>query len=447
MKKVFALTTLFFSITSTSFANDTLQQKFYFAGIGSYARWSEQPLFISHGAAKGWRVNYIKMPYSKNTDLLAAGCTENSCAMVGFYEPYPNTLLQKPIIISNIDGHWVFIKKIANLPNINFGMFTSIDCQTKQCLIAGLGDNVNNMHPILLVAGDGNHWYTIKNITPPNDIKNSNLFDLKCKDTQCYAVGNYFTFTANEPAPLLLTSADSGKSWQTASITLSNAASATLSSIACSNEQCYAAGSYFNANNDSLPIIISKREDGTWSAHPDVLLPASLKKGEISKIKCQSNICVALGSYADNDVTVKPLILASRDGGMHWIAAEDMTKINQSVYIVLKDAACQDNRCTVVGSYNDKNNKQHPLILDLAMINNNWHFTVNAAHVFKMEDQLLNKITCKQNECVTIGDTAQYPAYAAPLILSSIDHGKTWERVKDINNYYQAVYTRFKTFI
>jgi len=447
------LTTLaFFSILSVAklgLADTEINPHFLIPGITSYARWSEQPILLSTGPNQPWTFSAINMPYSKNTDLLSLSCAGSACVSVGFYEPYANVTFQQPIIISrDQNNHWVYIKHIKHLPIINFGAFTSITCNEQQCLTTGYYDNTNDHQtPILIVAGNGQSWHVVDNLSLPPNIVNANLFSITCLDAKnCFAAGNYIT-NRSEQLPLIYASGDSGVSWSVSKLTdFPHNTSASLLSSACNNATCFSAGFYSTKLASNLPVLLTSNTQGaTWQQVVRLSYPSGMQTGALNHVQCMQNMCIAFGSYTNANNEYKPLIEISEDKGKTWLVPTDQSMVGRPSYLELKSAACDTDHCTIVGSYNPAASTQTPLILNLNLVNHQWLLTHNKTYEFRTEDEVLNAVSCKGMVCVAAGDSSQYPSYQSPLVLESQDAGLTWARVDDFVNMDPGSYTRFKT--
>jgi hypothetical protein len=162
-----------------------------------------------------------------------------------------------PIIIGSVDQekNWRVIE-----PNLSFSKGKSLlalngsDCNPSGCI--AVGNDGNTWSDNLLITksnADLSQWTEVTNIHGmPLFMNSSRLDNINCQGSYCVADGYYF-YDSNilRAHPLILTSTDSGTSWNFNSLPNSNLPDYSNAGFSCGNGFCVLAGSV----QTSIPTV------------------------------------------------------------------------------------------------------------------------------------------------------------------------------------------------
>jgi hypothetical protein len=337
---------------------------------------------------------FINSPTNR---LNSASCTETLCIAAGTYRGNNRPLLTYS---QNYGDTWIYPSSVTmpNLAPLNYangGNFNSTACSNSICIaVGGYNTALPDINRPLLVqsTNSGNSWEYPLAITDPQFLTNQflNFSDLRgasCSGNTCIAVGLY-TSTDTVVRPLLAITQNAGTSWSyPESITNVVFTPANpnpfvdlgvFNDVSCINSTCVAVGSY-NDGTIRRPLLAYSQDLGsTWIFPPEptapLFTPASGNPydhdGQFLSVSCTSSICIAVGSYVDDNNRTNPLLAQSLDSGVTWVFPYSIT---QPVFMpndtfpfqsdgMFNSAECKEDICIASGSYVDATNVKAPLL-------------------------------------------------------------------------------------
>ena len=353
-----------------------------------------------------------------------------------------------------------------------------VKTQADTTLVAvGLYNSGNNVYrPLLAVSqNSGSTWTYPGSITSPDFAAPNSFTDVgglgssSCAGNTCIAVGQYRNVVQQPPSsqfhPLLALSQDSGSTWTypesivfpifTPSL-YSYQRDGFFNSASCAGSTCIAVGSYTDGEipaSKVRPLLALSQDSGsTWTYPGSITAPQFIVNnfsngGAFSGSSCSGSLCIAVGSYLDNENPSKgrPLLALSQDSGSTWTYPESITvpQFNPYNYVDLArfyKASCSDHTCIAVGSYKD-GSVTRPLLALSQDSGSTWTYSQSIAniqftatvpphtsHPFT-DFGLLNSASCSGSTCIAAGlySTTLFPTLTfRPLLAVSQDSGSTW---------------------
>jgi photosystem II stability/assembly factor-like uncharacterized protein len=309
--------------------------------------------------------------------------------------------------------------------------FESVDCDGSFCILAGGYYTGMMMKPVIFKSLDRTNWSMADIIGLPAD-KKAHLLSVNCRDKLCTAVGYQLD------APLVLNSADQGKTWSQASfveLPLDLAASPQLTSVTCRKDICSAVGAYNNANK-RVPLILNSTDNGnTWKLPSSIELSSDTDKyAYLNAVSCSESVCIAVGKYDKGPIRTS-LILKSKDNGNTWHSVKSMIESMAVIEASLNSVTCNDTKCTSVGYiwFDNSSPQNQVLILNSEDQGETW----NEASFIELPPPaangpvpIANSITCNGDNCTIVGQTNLGNDYY-PLILNSTDRN-IWSLASEI---------------
>ncbi len=131
------------------------------------------------------------------------------------------------------------------------------------------------------------------------------------------------------------------------------------------------AGGYYDGTISRPMVALTQDGGATWRFPSDITDPSlspnfSMNGAFYGKASCYSNTCVASGGYSDEQEVQRPLLALSQDGGSTWSFPTSITQpvLNPTFSNAggLNGAECFEETCMAVGSYQDLNSIQRPLL-------------------------------------------------------------------------------------
>lgn len=291
-----------------------------------------------------------------NGVLSSASCSGSACIAVGKY--VSTSGITRPLLALNQKPNtdWIYPEIITTpeftpdntYPFNNNGLFNSASCEGSTCIAVGdYIDNDGNTRPLLALSkNSGTDWtyptsITESIFTPPNSYPYytyASFNGASCNGSTCVAVGEYAS-SADDFHPLLAVSKDSGETWIfpdaiTAPVFTPNNTYpyqnyGYFSSVSCNKSTCIAVGAYMATgeidpmDGISRPLLAVSRDSGdTWifpeSITAPVVTPTFAWTNGFTSVSCNESICIAAGSYTDENSIQRPLLASSQDQGATW---------------------------------------------------------------------------------------------------------------------------------
>lgn len=150
--------------------------------------------------------------------------------------------------------------------------------------------------------------------------------------------------------------------------------SLTVEALSCGDPaNCVAVGNYQDHSRSAQSFIASER-DNVWGVSRRVSLPSNATKtgqnSQLRSISCTSaGNCSAVGSYLDNSHPISHLegfvVSELRGTWTNSLEVREPSNANLNPYVGLSQVTCgAAGDCTAVGSYIDRNNVTHALMLN-----------------------------------------------------------------------------------
>lgn len=333
-------------------------------------------------------------------------------------------------------------------------------CSGSNCITGGsFNDQNGNRLPLLLLSQDRSRTWSNTNTTNIVGMPSIGAFntinDVSCAGSLCVAGGTYQDQEQTGTFPLLLFSATQGRTWRFIDTTTIGDAPpfATLGNnifgSTCFSGTCIAVGTFGTGISDggtarsdiSADPLLLVGNATNWKFIDTTELagvPDFGFKNALQSVSCNSNVCVAVGYYADDDdISSFPLILTSSDKGNNWsyIDPASVSNLPAGVFIgtnSLADVSCSESVCIATGSYSVPNTgKTLPLLLASYNNGKSWTFidtaTIPSTPAYGAFNVLYGA-SCSGNTCVASGSysTPVATPITAPLIFQSNDGGHTW---------------------
>ena len=214
--------------------------------------------------------------------------------------------------------------------------------------------------------------------------------------------------------------------------------SLTVESISCGAVgSCVAVGNYLDTSNGAQSFLASEVH-GLWSRSREVLLPANAattgQKSQLRSISCTSaRDCSAVGSYLDNSTptghSVGYVLSEVRGSWSNAIETREPADANVNPYVGFNQITCgAAGDCSAVGSYIDRNNVTHGLLLDQR--GGTW----NGGSVLALpgDANSFPSATLSEVSCATATNCTAIGTYTTILGaingLTTTDVGGTWQR-------------------
>lgn len=306
-----------------------------------------------------------------------------------------------------------------------------------------LGANIYASEPILRIAGCYNSitssgdyplllqknrltqaWYSSANVALPDGASAALARSLTCEGKMCYMVGNVI-YQGNE-VPFVTRTEDGGNTWQAQLLTQyisDKVAAADLFGGNCFGNNCFILKSYINRSGEH-PLLLNSSDFGkTWNWVDFTKFLPNNTQGAVDAVTCHDKMCVTVG-YSD----VAPMgmfILRSADGGQSWLNDAVFSGLPQlsdgNVYFY-------NNQFFVISNYSDGNSRMLPLILSSVDNGKHWEKLYLSG--------VRNDLTYNPWFMTCHGDTCILPSRASAVdkkdggnyTLAFVSHnkGKTW---------------------
>lgn len=255
--------------------------------VRDYGSSSMLALFVSKDKGQSW--NFIdskaiaNLPVGfKNGNLQAGNCQESACTLVGSYNKHNEYTNRYPLILTtqNSGKSWSFVSAEGLPNNIEVG-YKLIKCVGNSCVATGIETDHAVTQPFIVTSHDRIHWNRVP-------LENSFRYDvlefggLDCSD-------KIFLIAANRRQPdsqefFFLRSEDQGHTWQRQEIVsgipyLQSNLFGAIYYLRCENQTCFAGG-YFTNQNGSFPLLLSSADSGmSWQFVDTFNHPSDMKGG------------------------------------------------------------------------------------------------------------------------------------------------------------------------
>ncbi len=291
----------------------------------------------------------------------------------------------------------------------------------------GNPDMMKDSRKIVIQYSDQhNHWQNIVDVPGQSrTIFKTFINDLTATGKNVIAVGTY----SNETwVPILLTSADGGKSWRSPErikgyMTKFKDLDGGLNRLSCQAGFCIAAGLLRDSIDDEplyIPFIISKDGGYSWSL-PKVTVDNEIKD-EITQLACHEKSCLAAAHTEGKDY-----LLNSQNAGVSWQINKTHTK-----KLRINDIKKVGNTFIAVGYITG----HHPQ--PIVLLSTDGGKTVFTNQQVQWPTNLhfgdLTTLACNQDSCIAGGGYNNGEKHQ-PLIMMSGDRGLSWQAVTNTNTF------------
>ena len=188
---------------------------------------------------------------------------------------------------------------------------------------------------------------------------------------ECVAVGSYTNFSGHQQG---LEIPESSTTWGVGIAALLPAGAAanpavSLTSVSCASAgECAAVGTYNDASNHTLGLLLSESA-GTWMTGLPATLPADAAGSpavSLTSVSCPSaGSCDAVGSYNDTAGDLQGLMVTESSGS--WtsgVAPTIPADAGATVFVQVLSVSCAGaGDCVAVGNYLDDSFVAHPVLL------------------------------------------------------------------------------------
>jgi len=425
--------------------------------------------------------------------IVGSNLTPPPIVAVGGYVSYKK--IMRPFLAVSQDSGttWIFPESITaptftpqdTYPFRSSGQLQNSSCDGSTCIAVGHYYSYFDEHrimarPLLALSQDlGTTWVYPESITEPvftphntYPFDSGQFKDASCYGSICIAVGSYKSGKIDRP--LLALSQNTGGTW-TYPESITTLFPGELNSASCNGSTCIAVGSY-DKGDDSFygPLLALSQDSGvTWTYPKSILTPNftphttyPFRKGEFKSASCSGNVCVAVGSYEQDEGSYRPLLAMSQDSGTTWIYPESITApifTPHNTYPFAKkgefdSVSCDGSLCIAVGNYTiDRGGifeTTRPLLALSQDSGTTWTFPESiTAPVFTphntypfIDSALFKSASCHGSTCVAAGfyyDTSNGKSMTRPLLALSQDSGKTWTYPESIT---APVFTPHNTY-
>lgn len=399
--------------------------------------------------------------------LQNVSCSDrNFCVAVGDYSTKKGKF---PMLVVSRDRGLTWTYKVTDTtllppngaPNPNAEL-TDVSCFDKNCVAIGQYYTREGMiYPMLLHSNDfGNNWtYKMYDtlLPPPHAAQNPNVHfrGVSCHKNICAAVGEYLAYqeecNCRAFFPMLVVSTDAGNTWEYKMYdTLLPPPNAAIDphtkfrNVSCYDHVCAAVGEYTNGVGYFPILVVSMDKGKTWTYQvSDTLLPqpdaAENPSAGFGNVMCNKKLCVAAGSYNDNNGRF-PMVLTSLDKGKTWSyklsnknpVPHSGTDPNTSINAL----DCSGGFCVIGGTYRNGNGGDgtgyFPFIAVSHDQGNTWEYKVFDTYqappnIGVDPNGIFRGINCVKNKCTAVGDYRHVLSFNTfPMIAVSSDYGNSW---------------------
>jgi hypothetical protein len=319
---------------------------------------------------------------------------------------------------------------VPTLPaGILAGEFYGSTCSGTLCVASGeSNDSSGDANPLLLTSFDsGNTW----NVVTFGTITYGNFDGVSCTNATtpvCVATGTGFNGTT--PVPFVVASTDGGHTWAIKTITGLVGATA-FNKPSCTGDNtstlCVATGLQADpVSGYNIPLIAVSTDGDTWTVKSIAGLPAPTTNSQLYQVSCAGTgsaaFCAAIG-----DVDGNKSIITSTDAGNTWTLANiTATPTGGDYYSVNCSAGAGYGICSVSGGFAPAR-AAGPFVLQSIDGAQTW----NAVTIpgLPTTDGQFNSTTCTGSGANAICIASGYQAIAggvAPLLAQTTNGGSTW---------------------
>lgn len=210
-----------------------------------------------------------------------------------------------------------------------------------------------------------------------------------------------------------------------------------ISSIAFAIQPLVAVGTWSEKGLDKPLVAVSKNQGVTWSYPPSANLQPvtqNYSRGELTKVFCNNQRCVAAGYWMDNEAIFRPLLASSLDEGNTWNYLDMLHQsplLPNPLYSKFHDITCAESFCIAAGKYTNTDNLTLPLLAhgqyQPEIV---WHFLTENIQQHLPEDFYaghFNQVSCNNHICVAAGEYSNQIRHRLPLLMQSDETGQNWQ--------------------
>lgn len=283
------------------------------------------PLLIkSDSTGQSWEVKKISgLTPGIRGRLSSISCSNNTCIAVGEYNKNSTTRLPL-IVISHDEGlSWELVKDISNLNlDLSTADLEAVHCKNTTCVAAGKYKTERNIEfPLLLASNDsGKSWFVVDTIADIPDMEEGLFKSIQCTDNNCIAVGAYYDKSIIHK--LLALSINGGKTWSIASHlpnSPNNDQQSILDAVSCDANLCSVGG----IDGNSYYLLVSHDAGNSWKSIENIAGQNRQQFTRFFAVNCIKNVCIVAGTIF-NDVGKEPLLAISTDSGDNWSFISDI---------------------------------------------------------------------------------------------------------------------------
>jgi photosystem II stability/assembly factor-like uncharacterized protein len=355
---------------------------------------------------------------------------------------YESSIQQPMLIMGDESGSWSFINNIINTDKDKGGYLYNITCKNNICISTGAVETepyygrVNHRRPLFMISHDHGKTWSETNISNLPPIVDGIAPSISCISNVCTAVG-WYQIKGGHNFPLLLSSNDNGQSWSYKEdiVNLPTMQDGSLSTITCSDNSCIAGGTYNISKNDKRLLFLTSKDRGqSWSFVQDSIDPPKMESADLINIKCNNNICIAVGNYSTRYDDAHALLLVSHDQGESWKNVKEIPDLKNLKDLFIEDMTFINGSFIAVGGYKKEfNGFLQSLILTTSDNGKSWSLVKDILGSFSKKTGWLRSVSCNSNICVAGGDQFYNGGINFGLtLLVSKDNGKSWLLIPNV---------------
>jgi hypothetical protein len=321
------------------------------SAIGGYETAADFDPLAESWDGTSWTIQTTPNPTISNLEAVSCSAS-TACTAVGDFSN-GGTL---ETLAERWDGTSWSTQATPNPVGATASFLLGVSCPSATaCIAVGFYRDASADQHDFAESWNGSSW-TLHSVSDPATGSSFELGGVSCSGASaCQAVGTY-TLSGKGASFAELWN---GTSWSLESVpTPSGGSSPTLSAVSCvSASDCFAAGSYFNASVQQVPLV-ETWNGTTWSAQTPPA-PSGASTSGFKAISCRSaEFCIGVG-WRLTGTGFKPL--AERSGATGWnIQATPLPAGAQSGYF--SGVSCPTlTACEGVGHFNDSTNTETAL--------------------------------------------------------------------------------------
>lgn len=294
--------------------------------------------------------------------------------------------------------------------------------------------------PIVAVASQKGESWDYLSIPLPTDYKKLRLLTApSCNNNFCVAASSYWD-SSNDRKSLFAIRNNQTQTWKYVPIQHEDSFTGVAgvgyeAASSCNDSFCAVAQIYSTKENRRIPMIMTSANGQDWTFSKELLnVPEDYGHyGEVSKLKCTNDLCIAVGGYIDKEHKtfehVRPLMAVSRNKET-WSYVNVPLPEDGIGFATLAGVDCTEKMCVAVGSYEPKSRKGTQSYI-LISKDKGASWSVNSIVPAQATgDSDFTSVKCHQDMCIAVGcyEVGKPKRYKDvwPLIAVTKDDGKTW---------------------